>query len=189
MDGQKKKILFLQGARLVDINVMLNGLSPLARWIAEVIETTDGDDDGAGRRRRRDGLRVVCVGDDCSSSNITGHEWQGDYGICSGDSGSPAIDGDHHVFGITSRGPKGCDDPVYGGLVGHRDWLVDAAGRAAKSAGIATPKWAADGVTAEDASELQAAGASCAASPTMSLAATIRSWRRPNAPIMPCWMP
>jgi Trypsin len=126
---------------------------------------TDGADDNAGLRRRRNGLEVVCVGGDCSSTNITGHEWQGDHGICNGDSGSPAIDSSGRVFGITSRGPSGCDDPVYGGLVGHRDWLVRGAARAAKIGGIAAPKWAADGATAEEASQLQAAAASCTAAP------------------------
>jgi trypsin len=127
---------------------------------------TDGGDDGAGRRRRRDGLEVVCVGGDCSTSNVTGHEWQGDHGICAGDSGSPAIDGRGRVFGITSRGPSGCDDPVYGGLVGHRAWLVGVAGRAAKRGHVATPGWAIDGATATGASQLEAATASsCAAAP------------------------
>ncbi len=127
---------------------------------------TDGVDDHAGLRRRRDGLAVVCVGGDCSSSNITGHEWQGDHGICSGDSGSPAIDDQGRVFGITSRGPSGCDDPVYGGLVGHRNWLVRGAARAARAGGLATPKWASDGAIAKDVSELNAANASsCSAAP------------------------
>ena len=162
---------------LVTLEDPIGGVSPLEPSLGGPCQPTegytaigygaiDGGDDHAGVRRRRDGLAVVCVGGDCSSSNITGREWLGDHGICAGDSGSPAIDGDGRVFGITSRGPAGCDDPVYGGLVGHRNWLVRGAARAAKRGGFATPKWASDGAIAKDVSELKAANASsCSAAP------------------------
>src|SRR5262249_32191683 len=65
--------------------------------------------DDAGLRRRRDRLHVVCVGDSCGSGQIEEGEWRGDHGICSGDSGGPALDEDGHVIGVTSRGPAGCD--------------------------------------------------------------------------------
>ena len=76
--------------------------------------TGDGADDGgyppAPRR-----APVTCVADGCGTRAITeGDEWRGDHGICSGDSGGPAIDEQGCVIGVTSRGPVGCDDPSTG---------------------------------------------------------------------------
>ncbi len=81
---------------------------------------TEGDGDDAGLRRRRDALRVLCVGGGCSSGQVDEAEWRGDHGVCNGDSGGPAIDRRGFVIGVTSRGPSGCEQPIYGGLVGAR---------------------------------------------------------------------
>lgn len=105
--------------------------------------TSDGDDD-AGLRRRRDYLRVVCVGDSCSSGQVADAEWRGNHGICSGDSGGPALDGRGFVIGVTSRGPSGCEAPIYGGLPDHAPWLREVARRAARSGAYADPPWAGD---------------------------------------------
>ncbi len=68
-------------------------------------------------------------------------EWRGDHGICNGDSGGPAIDGDGFVIGVTSRGPMGCDNPIYGSLLGHADWIREAGHRAALDGAYAEPDW------------------------------------------------
>jgi hypothetical protein len=73
---------------------------------------------------------------------VEADEWRGDHGICNGDSGGPAIDGEGFVIGVTSRGPAGCDDPVYGDLTGHAPWLRDAARRAAQGGSYEVPSWA-----------------------------------------------
>jgi hypothetical protein len=106
--------------------------------------TTSGDSDDAGLRRRRNALRVVCVGDACSSRQVEAAEWRGDHGICNGDSGGPAIDEEGFVIGVTSRGPKGCDNPIYGGLSGHAGWMRDAAKRAALNGAYGNLDWAAE---------------------------------------------
>ena len=109
--------------------------------------TSDGDDD-VGLRRRRDALHVVCVGGSCSSGQVEEGEWRGDHGICSGDSGGPAIDGHGFVIGVTSRGPSGCEAPIYGGLPDHAPWLREVARLAAHGGAYADPLWA--GAEADD---------------------------------------
>lgn len=106
---------------------------------------TDGEAEDAGLRRRRDGLLVECVGYSCGTSEqVAGSEWRGDSGACNGDSGGPAIDEDGRVLGITSRGPAGCNDPIYGGLTAHRGWIAEQAALAAETAGYSAPAWVAE---------------------------------------------
>jgi len=111
--------------------------------------TSDSEED-VGLRRRRDALRVVCVGGSCSSGQVDPAEWRGDHGICSGDSGGPALDGRGLVIGVTSRGPSGCEAPIYGGIPGHAPWLREVARHAAHDGAYADPPWCAD-----DADELR----------------------------------
>lgn len=96
----------------------------------------------AGLRRRREALRVLCVGEDCQSPQIAADEWRGDHGICAGDSGGPAIDAEGQVIGVTSRGPVTCERPVYGAVAPHAPWMREAARVAAASGGHAAPAWA-----------------------------------------------
>ncbi|WP_437764184.1 trypsin-like serine protease [Sorangium sp. So ce281] len=111
---------------------------------------TEGRSRGGGVRRRRDGLHVECVGYGCGTQErVTGGEWRGENGICSGDSGGPALDVAGRIIGVTSRGPAGCADPIYGGLIAHRDWLVTEARRAADVGDYDPPWWA----TASDPAE------------------------------------
>jgi hypothetical protein len=104
---------------------------------------TTGEDSGdGGFRRRRDDLRVACVGETCESDKyLAGHEWRGDHGVCSGDSGGPALDAEEHVIGVTSRGPLGCDDPIYGGLTAWRDWIRQVGQHATDVGGYEPPGW------------------------------------------------
>lgn len=103
---------------------------------------SDKDADDAGQRRRRDHLAIVCVGEDCgSSSQVETREWRGDHGICNGDSGGPALDARGRVIGITSRGPLGCDDPIYGGITGYKGWIREQAILAARAGDYPAAAW------------------------------------------------
>ncbi|WP_437687711.1 trypsin-like serine protease [Sorangium sp. So ce176] len=111
---------------------------------------TEGRARDGGARRRRDGLHVECVGYGCGTQErVTGSEWRGESGICSGDSGGPALDVAGRIIGVTSRGPAGCSDPIYGGLIAHHDWLVAEARRAADVGDYDAPWWATDADAAE----------------------------------------
>ena len=104
--------------------------------------TGDDEDDG-GLRRRRDGLHAMCVEKQClSRPGLTRSEWLGEAGICSGDSGGPAIDLQGRVIGVASRGADDCLDPIYGSVHAWKDWIVAGAQRAADVGGHALPGWA-----------------------------------------------
>ena len=97
---------------------------------------------GAGQRRRRDQLYISCVADTCPADYVKPTEFVGDTGICSGDSGGPAIDMQNRVIGVTSRGATGCDSPVYGYVFGWGQWIKDVANYAASLGGYPPPPWA-----------------------------------------------
>ena len=103
--------------------------------------TSDGGNDG-GDRRRRDGLFIDCVSESCPTAYVKATEWVGDQGICSGDSGGPALDGLNRVTGVVSRGPAGCEDPVYGSIYRWAQWIKDSTLYAAQLGGYPTPPWA-----------------------------------------------
>jgi hypothetical protein len=102
---------------------------------------TSGSARDGGTRRRRNNLAVMCVASECGQSHVAGGEWRGNHGICSGDSGGPAIDEQGLVIGVTSRGPDGCDDPIYGGLGGWGGWITTVAQDAADYGGYPMPDW------------------------------------------------
>jgi len=104
---------------------------------------TNDSGSGAGVRRRRDDLFVSCVADECPSFFVKKTEFIGDTGICQGDSGGPAIDMQHRVIGVTSRGDFGCDQPVYGYVYGWGQWLKDVVLYAAQPAigNYPAPAW------------------------------------------------
>ena len=103
---------------------------------------TNDSGGGAGKRRRRDTLFIDCVADDCPSAYVKPTEWVGDQGICSGDSGGPAIDMKNRVIGVTSRGAIDCEDPIYGYVHAWAQWVKDTAIHAAELGGYAAPPWA-----------------------------------------------
>lgn len=143
------------------------------RYAAVGYGARDGDGEGSGLRRRRDQLRVVCVGDTCQTRQVDDGEWRGDHGICNGDSGGPAIDENGAVIGVTSRGPKGCDRPIYGSLAHHAEWLRGEARLAVQKGGFAEPAWV-SGARPPQSAEPPSTGANggaCAAAPSEARAA------------------
>lgn len=103
---------------------------------------TDDFGSGAGTRRRRDDLVVSCVGDGCSTAVVKSTEWNGDTGICHGDSGGPALDAQNRVIGVTSRGKMNCDAPVYGDVFSWGQWLKDTVAYASGLGAYPLPAWA-----------------------------------------------
>ncbi len=105
--------------------------------------TSDQNPGSAGRRRRRDGLNVDCAEDGCVgvSYYVKDTEWIGDEGICSGDSGGPALDLQGRVVGITSRGQPNCSEPVYGSTHSWGQYLKETVYYAAEIGGYDAPLW------------------------------------------------
>jgi MYXO-CTERM domain-containing protein len=124
---------------------------------------TNDSGGGAGTRRRRDGLFVACVAGECPKAYVKSTEFIGDTGICSGDSGGPALDMQNRVVGVTSRGSVGCEDPVYGHVFGWGQWVKDVVLYAAQPAigNYDAPSWASGKST--DPSFGGAVGVACTA--------------------------
>ncbi len=106
-------------------------------------QSSDGNYNSSGIRRRRDGLRVSCAEDDCTGMSyyMTVQEWQGDTGICSGDSGGPAPHPAGPVVGVTSRGSVNCDEPIYGSVHQWGEWIKETALHAAEVGGYEPAAW------------------------------------------------
>ena len=102
-----------------------------------------GENGPSGTRFRRDNLSLLCVGLNCGATDqIYLTEWVGETGVCSGDSGGPAIDGQGQVTGVASRGAPNCDQPVYGNVNEHLQWIQETTVYAAGLAGLTPPSWA-----------------------------------------------
>jgi hypothetical protein len=121
----------------------------LAPGISEIFTAvgfgaTDGQQHGAGTRRRRDGLTIQLVGA-LTQGGIAftqDAEWIGDTGTCEGDSGGPALDELGQVIGSVSRGGANtCDNPIYTRVDSYAQWIRDQARAAATTAGLALPDW------------------------------------------------
>ncbi|MEZ4408372.1 MAG: trypsin-like serine protease [Polyangiales bacterium] len=112
---------------------------------------TDGDGNGAGRRRMRDRLLVEYVGFAQALGGVTvleDSEWIGDEGTCQGDSGGPALDELGEVIGVLSRGEaNSCVRPVYTRVDAFSEWIRAQAARAATLGGYTAPSWVAPPAT------------------------------------------
>lgn len=112
--------------------------------------STSASGGGAGLRRMRDQLVVKCSGDCLTSSIVEEKEWIGETGICSGDSGGPALDLQGRVIGVVSRGSNWgdtCAMPVYGSVFGWADWIKEQAAVAAEKGGYEPAAWVTGGET------------------------------------------
>jgi MYXO-CTERM domain-containing protein len=100
-----------------------------------------------GTRMIRDSLQVQCAPGDCSSNAIESTEFLGETGICSGDSGGPALDMSGKVVGVVSRGGDDCSTPIYGTVTAWRDWIMSSAVEAAALGSYSPPFWATSGTS------------------------------------------
>jgi hypothetical protein len=95
-----------------------------------------------GIRRRRDDLRVQCVGTACAIPQVTGNEWLGGPGPCEGDSGGPALDRTGKILGVASRSTPECTGGVFESVPAFSDWLIATARAVARAADLPAPIWA-----------------------------------------------
>ncbi len=120
---------------------------------------TPADGGVAGRRRARSGLEVSCVPGACGTG-VEASEFVGDTGICSGDSGGPALDDAGKVVGVVSRSGNDCTHPVYGSVASWKDWISQIATQAAEQGKYTAPFWVTSGSSDPPADVIGAAGAS-----------------------------
>ncbi|HEY3254719.1 MAG TPA: trypsin-like serine protease [Polyangiaceae bacterium] len=120
-----------------------------------------GDQAVAGLRRARAGLAVSCIPGKCGTG-IEATEFVGEGGVCSGDSGGPALDEAGKVVGVASRAGTDCAHPVYSSLASWKDWLSQVAGQAAEQGNYAAPFWVNTGLSDPPAESAGAAGTSSA---------------------------
>lgn len=109
---------------------------------------SDSNQYSGGERYSRDALDVQCGPSTCTSNYayaLRSTEWLGDTGVCSGDSGGPALDLQNRVIGVVSRGGQGCSSPVYGAVTAWRDLIVETAEVAAVRGGYDPPNWVVTG--------------------------------------------
>ena len=101
---------------------------------------------GAGARRGRSGLKVECAPGTCGVG-FEADEFGGNEGICSGDSGGPALDADGKVVGVVSRSGDTCNHPIYGSVASWKDWIIATARQAASDGKYAPPFWVDSGTS------------------------------------------
>jgi hypothetical protein len=114
-------------------------------------------------RMLRGGLSVACDVGSCPNFGVTETEFVGEAGVCSGDSGGPALDADGKVVGVVSRGADPCEQPVYGSVASWSDWIIETALDAAAAGGYDPPFWALSG-TSDPPVGVVGEGEACSAS-------------------------
>lgn len=120
--------------------VGLRGSSPISGETFTAVGFGRDGDQPSGVRKRREGLKVSCVGQNCRSALLTQNEWWGDGAVCEGDSGGPALDADGRVVGIASRKRDGCTATIYADVASSWSFLsraVDEASNTPESADTA----------------------------------------------------
>ncbi len=102
--------------------------------------------DSTGTRMRLDDLSVACEPGSCGEG-VESTEFRGETGICSGDSGGPALDEDGKVVGVVSRGGPECSTPVYSTVTAWHDFIIETAKSAAVLGGYEAPFWVTTGLS------------------------------------------
>jgi hypothetical protein len=94
-----------------------------------------------GSRRARSGLTVICSDEKCANPNaLAPSEFKGDEGVCSGDSGGPALAADGRVFGVVSRA-NDCTTSVYSAVWSFRALIRSVAEAALEAGDYDAPEW------------------------------------------------
>jgi hypothetical protein len=104
----------------------------------------DESGQSTGTRMERSGLSVDCQPGSCGAG-VESTEFRGEDGICSGDSGGPALDSSGKVVGVVSRGGPDCGTPIYGTVTAWRDFIIETAEEAAWLGGYEAPFWVTTG--------------------------------------------
>ena len=107
---------------------------------------SSGEASSAGLRRVRAGLEVACAPGTCGGG-AEPSEFVGETGVCSGDSGGPALDARGKLVGVVSRSGSDCAHPVYGSLASWKSWLSQVAQQAAEQGEYAAPFWVTSGLS------------------------------------------
>jgi hypothetical protein len=124
---------------------------PIEPRLDETVATGEGysavgfgatpDPSQQGSRRSRAGLTVRCSDEQCANPNaLAPSEFAGDEGICSGDSGGPALAADGRVFGVVSRATD-CTTSVYSAVWSFRDLIRSVAEEALAAGDYDAPEW------------------------------------------------
>jgi hypothetical protein len=100
--------------------------------------------DSTGSRMQLGGLSIECEPGSCGDG-VESTEFLGERGICSGDSGGPALDADGKVVGVVSRGGPECSTPVYSTVTAWHDFMIETATEAAELGGYEAPFWVTTG--------------------------------------------
>jgi hypothetical protein len=98
----------------------------------------------SGSRMQLGGLSVACEPGTCGDG-VESTEFLGETGICSGDSGGPALDAEGKVLGVVSRGGPECSEPIYGSVAAWRDFIISTAAEAAVLGNYESPFWVTTG--------------------------------------------
>jgi hypothetical protein len=94
-----------------------------------------------GTRRLRSGLLVSCDPEQCPGDNVLGSaEFVGGDGVCSGDSGGPALDAEGQIFGVASRATE-CTSAVYSDISAWESWIRGVGESAAALGNYPAPAW------------------------------------------------
>ncbi len=114
-------------------------------YVAVGYGVDDNGEPNPGRMTLGD-LGVRCLSSECGGMfGVMPTEFMGDTGICSGDSGGPALDAEGKVIGVASRGSDPCKTPIYGQVSSWRDFITSTVLEAAEGAGYQPPFWAFSG--------------------------------------------
>jgi hypothetical protein len=113
-------------------------------YVAVGYGVNDEGEPNPGRMTLGD-LGVRCASGCERAFGVTSTEFLGDTGICSGDSGGPALDAAGKVIGVASRGSDPCQTPIYGQVSSWRDLIIATVLEAAAGAGYQPPFWAFSG--------------------------------------------
>jgi len=99
-----------------------------------------------GSRMQLEDLSIACEPGFCGDG-VESTEFLGERGICSGDSGGPALDQAGKVVGVVSRGGPECSTPIYSTVTAWHDFIIDTAQEAAQLGGYDAPFWVTTGLS------------------------------------------
>jgi V8-like Glu-specific endopeptidase len=147
---------------LIILKTPVTGVTPLVPRIDRPVQTGEAytavgygidanGDQNPGRMVLGD-LSVQCLSDVCGRDyGVAPTEFMGDKGVCSGDSGGPALDADGKIIGVVSRGSDPCATPIYSQVAPWADFITQTVLDAAAQGGYRAPEWAYSGSTASTA--------------------------------------